>query len=44
MSEFKFNCITILSSGVKKNFLPSICELNVTPSSVTLEILDKDIT
>jgi hypothetical protein len=28
----------MLSSGVKKNFLPSIWELNSTPSSVTFEI------
>ena len=44
MSEFKSNWTCMLSSGVKKNFLPSIWELNSTPSSVTFEIFDKDIT
>ncbi len=44
ISEFNFFWTSILISGDKKTLLPSIWELNVTPSEVTMVFFESDIT
>ena len=45
ISESNSFCILMLSSGLKTNFLPSICDLKIAPSSLsTLENFESDIT